>query len=164
MPHSTPFVHSDWDYLYQDVIYPRASAQINLREYNPYVYIEPHCLRVSYVYELRKEDILCGRGAPTNWQPGNHFLCDIAEKYQCKYMLARRTDKPEIANQIVQMVRDRGGRFLKPVKTGDAKSKITCWQEISAERSYEKVCQHLRDCTRKQKKLAVEGLTSLKST
>ena len=82
----------------------------------------------DYIYEVRENDVLCGRGAPSQYQAGNKFFRDIVERFQSSYIAARRIDKPEIATHIVDMVRERGGRFLKRIKVqGVGPSGHFCW-------------------------------------
>ena len=82
----------------------------------------------EYIYEVRENDVLCGRGAPSQYQKGNKFFREIVERFQSSYIAARRIDKPEIATHIVDMVRERGGRFLKRIKVqGVGPSGHFCW-------------------------------------
>jgi hypothetical protein len=80
------------------------------------------------IYEVRDSDVLCGRGAPSQYQTGNKFFRDVVERFQSSYIAARRIDKPEIATHIVDLVRERGGRFLKRTKVqGVGPSGHFCW-------------------------------------
>ena len=104
------------------------------------------------VYEVRDHDVLCGRGAPTSWHPGNQFFRLLIDKYQGPYLAAKRMDKPEIAMQLVALVRERGGRFLKRTKVvSSARNSVSAsrghfaWQDIGEQRAYEKACQALRE-------------------
>jgi hypothetical protein len=54
------------------------------------------------VYDIKDNDVLCGRGAPTTYHPGNQYFKDLVTKYQPTYIASRRSDKPQIAMQIVQ--------------------------------------------------------------
>jgi hypothetical protein len=80
------------------------------------------------IYDVRENDVLCGRGAPSQFQAGNRFFREIVERFQSSYIAARRIDKPEIAIHIVDMVRESGGRFLKRIKVqGVGPSGHFCW-------------------------------------
>ena len=68
------------------------------------------------IYEIRDTDVLCGRGAPSHYHSGNKHFRQLIHQFQSSYLAARRADKPEIATRIVDMVRRRGGRFLKRTK------------------------------------------------
>jgi len=98
------------------------------------------------IYDIRENDVLCGRGAPTTYHPGNQFFKDLVTKYQPTYIASRRSDKPQIATQIVDIVRGRGGRFLKRTKRpGLGPSGHFCWEDVGDQRAYEKACQALRE-------------------
>lgn len=104
------------------VIYVHPSSPSNI----PKNSLEPQ--EAEYIYEVRENDVLCGRGAPSQYQAGNKFFRDIVERFQSSYIAARRIDKPEIATHIVDMVRERGGRFLKRIKVqGVGPSGHFCW-------------------------------------
>lgn len=82
----------------------------------------------EYIYEVRENDVLCGRGAPSQYQAGNKFFREVVERFQSSYIAARRIDKPEIAMHVVDLVRERGGRFLKRIKVqGIGPSGHFCW-------------------------------------
>jgi hypothetical protein len=104
-------------------------------------------VRISSHSTCRDEDVLCGRGAPTNWHPGNQVFKQLVEKYQPSYVASRRSDKPEIAMQLVELIQRRGGRFLKRTKMPGRgpTGQHFCWKEIGEQRSYEKACQALRE-------------------
>jgi hypothetical protein len=87
-------------------------------------------------------DVLCGRGAPTNYHPGNQAFRNLVQDHQTIYLCAKRSDKPVIATKLIEIVRSRGGRFLRRVKTGGGRFG---WVEVGELRAYEKVCQALRE-------------------
>jgi hypothetical protein len=114
------------------------------------------------VFEIKGTDVLCGRGAPTNWHEGNQYFRQLVNKHQAAYLAAKRVEKPEIAILIVQLVKERGGRFLKRTKRpGLGPSGHFGWQEIDEHRAYEKVCQALREgAPDLRRKLAVKKFSS----
>lgn len=64
------------------------------------------------------------------------------------YLASKRSDKPQIASEIVDLIRERGGRFLKRSKsatTYNPGSGRFLWTEIGNEKAYEKTCQALRE-------------------
>lgn len=98
------------------------------------------------VMEIHENDVLCGRGAPSNWHAGNQYFRRLVNEFQPSYLAARRADKPELAMRIVGMIRQRGGRFLKRTKRqGLGPSGHFQWQDIGEQRAYEKACQALRE-------------------
>jgi hypothetical protein len=96
-----------------------------------YVHPSPPALSKTspeLIYQLRDTDVLCGRGAPSQFHIGNKYFRDLVEKFQSSYIAARRIDKPEIATHIVDLVRERGGRFLKRTKMqGIGPTGHFCW-------------------------------------
>lgn len=96
------------------------------------------------IFELGEHDIVCGRGAPSNLQEGNKMFREMVEEYQAFYLCSKRADKPKIAIQVMEEVRARGGRFVRRVKTA-TNGRSFGWEELEEKRSYEKVCQALRE-------------------
>lgn len=90
--------------------------------------------------ELREMDIVCGRGAPTNFHYGNQAFKDLVEEYQTSYLCAKRCDKPQMAMKIMDIVKERGARFVRREKASGG----SIWVEIDPKGAYEKVCQALR--------------------
>lgn len=91
--------------------------------------------------DLRQLDIVCGRGAPTNYHYGNQVFKDIVQDFQTSYLCAKRSDKPHIAMKILDIVKESGARFVRREKAAGQ----FCWVEIEGKGAYEKVCQALRD-------------------
>jgi hypothetical protein len=90
---------------------------------------------------LQPLDIVCGRGAPKNFQYGNQVFRELVEEYQSKYFCAKRSDKADIAMKVLDIVKARGGRFVRRQKAAG----LFCWEPIGDKSAYEKVCQALRD-------------------
>ena len=97
----------------------------------------------GYIWEVHPHDILCGRGAPTHFHEGNQRFRDLVKEYQTIYLCSKRSDKPQIATELMSVVQSRGGRFLRRVKTSGTGR--FAWEEIGELRAYEKVCQALRE-------------------
>eukprot|EP00934_Nitzschia_sp_Nitz4_P004995 Nitzschia sp. Nitz4//scaffold13_size275219//170546//171454//NITZ4_000888-RA/size275219-processed-gene-0.97-mRNA-1//1//CDS//3329536056//4985//frame0 len=91
--------------------------------------------------QLQELDIVCGRGAPTNYHYGNQVFQNIVQEYQTSYLCAKRSNKPRIALEILDRVRDTGARFVRREKTAGQ----FFWVEIEGKGAYEKVCQALRE-------------------
>jgi hypothetical protein len=100
--------------------------------------------RDGVMFELQGNDIVCGRGAPSNFQHGNQLFKDLVEEHQTSYLYGKRSDKPKIAMHLMDEVHARGGRFVRRVKTA-SNGRSFGWEEVEDKRSYEKVCQALRD-------------------
>jgi hypothetical protein len=96
----------------------------------------------EYIWKAEPNDVLCGRGAPTNYHPGNQVFRNLVQDHQTLYLCAKRRDKPVIATNLMEIVRSRGGRFLQRVKTGGGRHG---WVKVGELRAYEKICQALRE-------------------
>lgn len=92
---------------------------------------------------LRDSDIVCGRGAPTNFHVGNSQFRVLVLDYHRSYFVAKRSDKPRIAMKVLDVLASRGARFVRRVKGRSSGSSY--WQEVAHKIAYEKVCQALRD-------------------
>ena len=80
---------------------------------------------------------VCGRGAPVQFHPGNLKYRELIKEFETSYLCAKRNDKPEIAMEVLEILKTRNVRFVK-------REKEECgmiWVEISEKRAYEKVCQ-----------------------
>ena len=85
--------------------------------------------------EIGPNDVLLGRGGQTNQH--NIRYREIVASYQAVYLRSRKRDKITIANRIVAIVHERGGRFLK--RDGDN------WVVVSDKKAQEKTSQALRE-------------------
>jgi len=117
---------------------------------------------------LRNMDIVCGRGAPTNYHIGNEMFRELVTNYHTSYFCAKRSEKPQIAMKVLDVLQSRNARFVRRQKGGrfptsttsektkkgeDGKgslsssqpSKSSYWVEVPHKLAYEKVCQALRD-------------------
>ena len=98
---------------------------------------------VEYIHDIQPTDVLCGRGGATNSHSGNREFRKLVEEKKHMYLSAKKRDKPAVASAIVNLVRERGGRFLKRCDTGMHRE--TLWVDIGDERAREKTCQALRE-------------------
>lgn len=97
-------------------------------------------------------DVLFGRGKPYQGHAGNIRLHKIVDLYKPRYSQARRHEKTEIAEEIVQFIKSAGannnnnkpGRFLKRMENEEA------WVEVSDSIARDKVSHALRGKTRKE--------------
>lgn len=95
------------------------------------------------IWKLGSFDIVCGRGAPVTWNEGNQNFRDLITEYQTEYLCSKRSDKPRLATKIHEVIKSRGGRFVRRVKNSH-RGRFG-WEEIPEKRAYEKICQSLRD-------------------
>lgn len=91
---------------------------------------------------VQPNDVLCGRGGETNHHPGNIKYRSLVKAYQKLYLLAKRRDKPKIAQCIVVSVRGVNGRFLKRTKNA---TKGNVWVDVGNVKAREKTSQALRE-------------------
>jgi hypothetical protein len=103
---------------------------------------------------ISDSDVLCGRGAITNYHVGNVRFRNLVKSYKPQYLAAPKLQKAAIAQQIVNIIRTTNppGKFLQQ------NSANGCWNEISNEKAREKTSQALREGTAE-----VKGLYSVKA-
>jgi hypothetical protein len=103
---------------------------------------------------LQDQDVVCGRGAPTEYHIGNAHFRDLVRSYHTSYFCAKRSDKPHIAMKVLDILETRGARFVRrekatraasPSSGGASGPSSSCWVVVSRKLAYEKVCQSLRD-------------------
>uniref|UniRef100_A0A7S4T0V1 DUF6824 domain-containing protein n=1 Tax=Ditylum brightwellii TaxID=49249 RepID=A0A7S4T0V1_9STRA len=105
----------------------------------------------AVVEEYNDNDVLCGRGGGTNVHPGNRRFRDLIHAHRCRYLKAKKNDKPAISRSIVAAVRRANGRFLKKdEKTGK-------WVEIGDDGAREKTSQALRQRAPEMRRILFEG-------
>jgi hypothetical protein len=89
------------------------------------------------ITQVLEHDVLCGRGGETNHHTGNIKYRQLVKCYQPLYIASKRRDKPRIAQTIVHLVRQNGGRFIK--KQGNT------WRDVGNTKAREKTSQALRE-------------------
>lgn len=87
--------------------------------------------------DINDKDVLSGRGGGTNNHPGNKEFRSLVDQYRSEYVLSKKWAKREIARNIVESIRSKGGRFLK--KEG------SMWHDIGDQKAREKTSQALRE-------------------
>ncbi len=85
-------------------------------------------------------DVICGRGGKANTHPGNISFREEAKKLRSWYESSSKSEKFTISAMLVDLVRERGGRFLK---RDDKKS--GSWLEADANDVRKKASQALRE-------------------
>jgi hypothetical protein len=98
---------------------------------------------VEYICDIMSEDVLSGRGGATNSHSGNRVFRTLVKQYQGQYLQAKKRDKPAVASIIVELIRKKGGRFLRRADTSPQGHVL--WIDIGDERAREKCCQALRE-------------------
>lgn len=85
-------------------------------------------------------DVICGRGGKANTHEGNIFFREEAKKLRSWYESSSKSEKFTISAMLVDLVRERGGRFLKR----DSKQAGN-WLEADANDVRKKASQALRE-------------------
>lgn len=85
-------------------------------------------------------DVICGRGGKANTHPGNISFREEAKKLRNWYESSSKSEKFTISAMLVDLVRERGGRFLK---RDDKQAGV--WLEADANDVRKKASQALRE-------------------
>jgi hypothetical protein len=85
-------------------------------------------------------DILLGRGSKINQHTGNTGFRDVVQAYRTGYHRLHKGDKMQLAQNLVNYVRQCGGRFLKKAAKDD-----TVWYECGDDQACKKCSQALRE-------------------
>jgi hypothetical protein len=118
-----------------------------------------HHQQYEYISDIHPQDVLSGRGGATNSHSGNRTFRALVKEHQEQYLKAKKRDKPGVAALIVELVRKRGGRFLRRVEdmhkaaglSGGGfgyvpdPNRMPLYVDIGDERAMEKTCQALRE-------------------
>lgn len=86
----------------------------------------------------KQHDVLLGREASSTMHLGNMSLRSLVEEYRERYEQASKTQKSQIAREIVAIVHGRRGRFLKHDETN------SYWTEIDDQAARQKVASSFR--------------------
>jgi hypothetical protein len=108
---------------------------------------------VEYISDITSQDVLSGRGGATNSWSGNRAFRKLVKEHQGQYLRAKKRDKPAVASIIVDLIRKRGGRFLRRANEknahhhhhGGGGGGQVLWVDIGDDRAREKTCQALRE-------------------
>jgi hypothetical protein len=110
---------------------------------------------------LKPKDVVCGRGAPTSIHPGNLDFKKIVKKHEMNYLCSTRSEKPKIAMKLLEEFQTQGIRFVKRERNDDGSF---LWMEIGEQRSYEKICQSLREGAPKLRRQMMSAEAKQKNT
>ena len=86
------------------------------------------------------KDVLSGRGGGTNLHPGNRYYRELIFNHRKRYDEASKAKKPDVSREVVKMLRDSGGRFLRKDDQG-------LYHDIGDTAAREKTSQALRHRT-----------------
>jgi hypothetical protein len=90
----------------------------------------------SHVTVPSRKDILFGRGKPIQEHPGNLRLGLILESFFDRYEALKRSEKTNLAQEVVLKVKSQGGRFLRQADG--------MWEAVDDDTAREKVSHTFR--------------------
>jgi hypothetical protein len=134
-------------YALQQAFYPHWAAQL-----------PPQQMEYIKDAEVKSVDVLCGRGGATNSHSGNRSFRSLVKRHQDSYLRAKKRDKPSVADKVVEVIRKRGGRFLRRCEPA-VNGKIL-WVDIGDDRAREKTCQALREGAPELRRKRAKGQSS----
>ena len=140
---SGPYPHPHYVVSAPIITYPFAAPGMHHHPGAFYPSWGPPPKPIEYIHNIKSSDVLCGRGGATNSHSGNRSFRALVKRHQDRYLRAKKRDKPAVASSIVDLIRERGGRFLRRCETsmqGDI-----LWVDIGHESAREKTCQALRE-------------------
>jgi hypothetical protein len=109
------------------------------------------------VNALNSNDVLFGKGLGASGYIGTQRFRDICETKRSAYQSAKKADKTVIAQEVVDIVRRKGGRFLKQDESNGPVEDIIffgIWYEVNDEREIlEKAKQNLRQKNIRKKRV-----------
>lgn len=99
------------------------------------------------IHVPRKFDVLFGRREMVKTHTGNLRALHLCETYYPKYESrdTKKCIKTAIANEIVELIRASGGRFLKPCDAHGG------WEEVDDSAAREKISHYFRHMRQKSK-------------
>ena len=105
-----------------------------------------HCFlpadNLAYI-EVRPEDVLCTKGRHAKSHPGNQYYDSMVQSFRQVYQASNdRNEKGNLTSQVIEDIKNRGGRFLK------YNTEKCQWLELSKGLEREKVSHALRSSRR----------------
>jgi len=97
------------------------------------------------VTELGKNDVAMGRGGMANNHIGNKNFRKMAWSLKPEYQKLQKEEKTDFSIKLVQMVHDKGGRFLAKDPADEL------WYEVDFKLARRKASQALREETRQER-------------
>jgi hypothetical protein len=100
--------------------------------------------------DITNNDVLLGRGGRTNHHIGNATYRTYKESLQDEYLQARKDEKTNISNRLVNMIHEKHGRFLKAYEpdekaTTNTTGIVEFWYEVDLLTARKKASQALRE-------------------
>ena len=141
---ATPLEYGDYPYGAQ--FHHGGMPQVPMPVYSHYPHPYPQQVwsaapppaPIEYISDLGSDDVLSGRGGATNSYKGNRAFRSLVKKYQPQYLKAKKRDKPGVASIIVELIRKKGGRFLRRCDSKHNAYGNVVWVDIGDDRAREK--------------------------
>lgn len=109
----------------------------------------------------RPNDVLLGRGRPFQLFPGNLALTNLINANKERYDVSRKMEKKKITEEIVNLIKNCNGRFLKRSNEKASSYLMTTeWEEVKFETARLKVSHSFRTMTKSRTNEEMEGSTS----
>ena len=93
----------------------------------------------------RSLDVVLGRGRPYQGYPGNMRLATFIDQQRAQYQSLDRLNKTHLSLEVVRMIKNSGGRFLKRCDDDSGR-----WWEVPDDVAREKVSHGFRTKTRRR--------------
>jgi hypothetical protein len=99
-------------------------------------------------FEPTNNDVLLGRGGRSNHHPGNQRYLILKEEIQPRYQAATKEAKTDISQELVDRIRQDGGKFLELDKQTNQ------WFVVTNIKARKKASQSLRENNTPEQRLA----------
>jgi len=90
-------------------------------------------------------DVLLGRGKPFQNHDGNQSMLRIVDMYRKRYHESERAFKHEIIEEVLDIIKSRGGRFLERIDDFEK----SFWNQVPHRMAYRKVGHAFRSIARR---------------
>ena len=118
--------------------------------------------RANLVHTVSENDVLCGRGRGPAGHTGNvRFHELIAEKRMSYLTCTDRKEKANICEEIIDVVKRSGGRFLKKISGRGSKTSPKLWKIVDDAKAKAKTGQALREGYTRETVLRAQLLASV---
>ena len=118
--------------------------------------------RANLVHAVNKNDVLCGRGRGPAGHTGNIRFHELVAKKRMAYLTCTdRKEKANICEEIIDMVKRSGGRFLKKISGRGSKTSPKLWKIVDDAKAKAKTGQALREGYTRETVLRAQLLASV---
>lgn len=116
----------------------------------------------NLVHTVNENDVLCGRGRGPAGHAGNvRFHKLVAEKRMTYLTCTDRKEKTNICEDIIDVVKRSGGRFLKKISGSGSRTSPKLWKIVDDAKAKAKTGQALREGYTRETVLRAQLLASV---